>query len=90
MRRFLVKAIIFFELGKAIFFSILFIFQISGMKLFIFKSFFSLDLYTYNLNINKMLLLKHLLFSKMEPLFVQSRNPNMEVCGVKLGKSKLL
>ena len=90
MRHFLVKVIIFFELAKAISFSILFIYRISGMRLFIFKRFFSLDLYTYNLNINKMLLLKHLLFSKMESLFVQSRNPNMEVCGVKVGKIKLL
>ena len=50
----LVKAIVFFELGKAISFSILFIFPISAKRLFIFKSFFSLDLYTCNLNINIM------------------------------------
>ena len=48
MCHFLVKAIAFFELGKAISFSILFIFRISAMRLSIFKSYFSLDLYTYN------------------------------------------
>ena len=53
MRHFFVK-VIFFELVKAISFSILFPFRISAMRLFIFMSFFSLDLYTYNLNINKM------------------------------------
>ena len=68
MCHFLVKAIVFFELGKAISFSILFIFRISAIRVFIFKSFFSLDLYTFNININKMLLLKHLLFSKMKSL----------------------
>ena len=57
MCHFLVKSIVFFELGQAISFYILFIFRISAMRLFIFKSFFSLNLYTYNLNINKMRLL---------------------------------
>ena len=32
---------------------------------------------------------KDLLFSKMESLFVQSRNPKMAICGVKVGKIKL-
>ena len=51
---FSVKAMAFFELVKAISLSILFTFQISAMKLFVFMSFFSLDLYTYNLNISRM------------------------------------
>ena len=37
---FLVKAIVFFELVKAIYFSILFTFHILAMRLFIFVSFF--------------------------------------------------
>ena len=52
-------------------------------------SFFSLDMYTYNLSINRIWLLRHLLFSKMESLFAESRNPKMAVCGVKVGKIKL-
>ena len=50
---FLVKAIVFFELIKAISLSILLTFRISAMRLFIFTSFSSLDLYTFNLNINR-------------------------------------
>ena len=49
-----VKAIVFFELIRAISFSIFFTFRISAMRLFISMSFYSLDLYTYNLDINKM------------------------------------
>ena len=44
MSHFFVKAIVFIELVKAISFSIVFTFQIFGMKLFK----FSLDLNTYN------------------------------------------
>ena len=49
---FFLKAIVFFESIKAISFSILLTFRISAMRLFIFINFFSLDLETYNLNIN--------------------------------------
>ena len=74
MWRFFVKAIVFFELVKAISFSIIFTFRISAMRLFTFINFFSLYLYTFNLNINRMRLIKTLLFSKMESLFAESRN----------------
>ena len=84
MCHFSVKAIAFFELVKAISLSILFTFQISAKKLFIFMSFFSLDLCTYNLNISRMGLLRSLLFSK-----IFSRNPKMTDCGVEVGKIKL-
>ena len=50
---FFLKAIVFFELLKAISFSILLTFRISGMRLFLFMKFFSLDLWTYNLNISR-------------------------------------
>ena len=86
---FLVKPTAFFVLIKAISFSILFIFQISAMRLFIFMSFSSLEMYKYNLNINKMWLLRQLLFSKMESLFLESKNLKMAVGGVKVGKIKL-
>ena len=89
MCHFFVNAIVFFELVKAVSFSILFTFRISAMRLFISMSFFSLDLYTYNLNINRIRLLRTLLFSKMESFFVESRNPEMAVCGVKVGEIKL-
>ena len=89
MCHFFVKRIVFFELIKAISFSILFTFRISAMRFFIFMSFFSLELCTYNLNINRMWLLRHLLFSKMESLFAESRYWKITVCAVKVGKATL-
>ena len=49
---FFVKAIVFFELVKAVSDSVLFTFEISAMRLFVRMSLFSLD--TYILNINRM------------------------------------
>ena len=53
MCHFLVKAIVIFKVVKVISFSIFFNFPISAIRLFIFISCFSLDLYTHNLNINR-------------------------------------
>ena len=87
MCHFLVKAIVFFELGKAISFSILFTFWISAMRLFIFKNFFSLDLYIYNLNINKMWLLRHLLFQKWSHCLCNQETRKWQSVVLKLVKS---
>ena len=46
---FFVKAIVFFELFKAISFSIFLTFWISSVRLFTFMNFISLDLQTYNI-----------------------------------------
>ena len=51
---FAVKAFVFFELFKAISLSILLVFRIPAMRLFIFIYLFSLDLWTYNLNLSRM------------------------------------
>ena len=80
------KSNFFLELVKAISFSISFAFQISAMILFIFMSCFSLDLYIYNLNINKMLLLRHLISSKMESLFYNQETQKWQSAVLKLIK----
>ena len=82
---FFLKAIVFFELFKAISFSIFLTFRILAMKLIIFMNFFSLDLQTYNLNISRMWLINILLFSKKELFLTESRIPRMAVCAVKVG-----
>ena len=84
---FFVKAIVFFELVKAVSVSILFTFQISAMRLFILMGFFSLD--TYNLSINRMWLLKNLIVFKNGVVVCELRNSKMAVCGVKVGKINL-
>ena len=73
MSHFFVKAIVLIELVKAIYFSIVFTFRISAMRLPKFMKFFSLDLNTYNLNIRRMRLINTLLFLKMESLLSDSR-----------------
>ena len=80
------KSNFFLELVKAISFSIIFAFRISAMILFIFMSCFSLDLYIYNLNINKMLLLRHLISSKMESLFYNQETQKWQSVVLKLIK----
>ena len=57
-----------FELVKGISSCIPFTFQIPAMRLFIFMNFFSLDLYTQNLNISRIWLIKTSLFFKMDCL----------------------
>ena len=89
MSHFFVKAIVFIELVKAIYFSIVFTFRISAMRLLKFMNFFSLDLNTYNLNIRRMRLINTLLFLKMESLLADSRIPKMIACSVKVGNIKL-
>ena len=63
-------------------FSILFTFRISAMRLFKFMNFFTLDLNTYNLNINRVCLI-NILFLKME-LFADSRIPKWQPVMLKL------
>ena len=86
---FFLKVIVFFELLKAIYFSILLTFRFSAMRLFIFMNFFSLDLQTHNLNISRMRLMKILLFSKKKLMLKESKIPRMAVCGVKVGNIKV-
>ena len=86
---FFLKAIVFFELLKAISFSILLTFRISGMRLFLFMKFFSLDLWTYNLNISRIWLIKILLFSKKGVIAHRIKNSKNTVCGVKVGNIKV-
>ena len=52
-----------------------------------FISVFSLDQYTYNININGMWLIRTVSFSKMESLLTESRNPKTAVCGIKVSKT---
>ena len=60
------------------------------MRLLMFMNFFSLDLYTYNLNISKMLLTKTLLFSIKLFLPTKSRIQEIATRGIKVGNSKVL
>ena len=81
--------IAFFELVKAFPFSSLFSFLgFSYKTIYIFET-FSLDLYTYKLNISRMWVIKALLLLKMESLLVKSRIPKMAFFSVKVGKIKL-
>ena len=87
---FFIKAIVFFELFNAISFSIFLTFRISAMRLFIFMNFFSLDLWTGNLNVSRMWLIKTLLFSKKETLCTESRIPKMAIYCVKVDNISIL
>ena len=60
------------------------------MRLLMFMNFFSLDLYTYNLNISKMLLTKTLLFSIKLFLPTKSRIQEMATRDIKVGNTKVL
>ena len=52
-------------------------------------NFFSLDLYTYNLNVSRLSFIKTLLFLKMDSLLAKLRIPKMLVCSVQVVKLNL-
>ena len=85
---FFLKAIVSFELVKAISFYILFTFRISAVKLFIFMSFFSLDLYTYQLSINRIITKNFIIFKNGFIVCKMKKLRNGTLC-VKVGKIKL-
>ena len=85
---FFLKAIVSFELVKAISFYILFTFRISAVRLFIFMSFFSLDLYTYQLSINRIITKNFIIFKNGFIVCKMKKLKNGTLC-VKVGKIKL-
>ena len=85
---FFLKAIVSFELVKAISFYILFTFRISAVRLFIFMSFFSLDLYTYQLSINK-IITKNFIIFKNGFIVCKMKKLRNGTLFVKVGKIKL-
>ena len=78
MCHFFVKAVVGFELVKAIYFSIHFTFRISAMRLFIFVNFFPLDLYTCNTHYT------HVTYVLVDMIVFKNR---VIVCGIKNSKN---
>ena len=59
------------------------------MRLFTLMNFFSLDLWTHNLDVIRVWLIKTLLISRKESLLTESRISKMAAYGVKVGNSTL-